>query len=95
MLHNLTPDGFSFLKAVKSSNRWFGGCQNVTVIDLGLSPVHLDMGRETLRPLSEIRGNHTTDQVRVCRPVWVEVERNGEICIQWKQDKTSLCRHMV
>ena len=63
VLHNLTPAGLSFLKAVRGSKRWFGGRENVSVIDLGLSPVHLPMVKNSLRPLGEIRGNHTTNQV--------------------------------
>ena len=56
VVHDLTPGGAAFARAVQDDARWFGGVAGAKVIDLGLSPGQEALVAGLARPLSEIQG---------------------------------------
>lgn len=54
LVHDFTPNGVALADRVRESSRWFAGCANVTVHDLGIIDAQQDMLGAQLRPLTSI-----------------------------------------
>ena len=63
VIHSLAPSGLEFARSVRWDESWFGGFENVNVVDLGLRPSQKPLVDTLMRPINEIPGRHTSDQV--------------------------------